>query len=84
MMRVAITHDYLNQFGGAERVSRSHGSLSRRPDIIPFFYDEAALGGRFKGKIKRTSFLEMAQSGAASGFIPLFPSPPLRSISERL
>ena len=46
-MRVALIHDYLNQWGGAERVLAVLAEMFPDADIYTLFHDSAALGGRF-------------------------------------
>ncbi|MDO8443115.1 MAG: glycosyltransferase [bacterium] len=58
-MRVAIIHDYLNQYGGAERVLEAFCELFPDAPIYTLFYDEEKTLGRFKDKDIRTSFLDM-------------------------
>ena len=43
-MRVALIHDYLNQWGGAER-ARVLAEMFPDADIYTLFHDSAALGG---------------------------------------
>ncbi|MFA4999392.1 MAG: glycosyltransferase [Parcubacteria group bacterium] len=57
-MRIAITHDYLNQFGGAERVLEVFTEMYPEAPIYTLFYDKEALAGRFGTKIRKTSFLD--------------------------
>ncbi len=59
-MKISIAHDYLNQFGGAERVLDSFLRIFPGSDIYTLFYDEETLGGRYKRLIKKTSFLDTA------------------------
>src|SRR5437867_1543100 len=59
-MKIAFVHEYLNQFGGAERVLQVLCSLFPNAPIYTLFYDAAATGGVFEGRIIRTSFLEKA------------------------
>lgn len=56
-MRIAIVHDYLNQYGGAERVLESLCEIFPDAPIYTLFYDEEKTFGRFKGKKIITSFL---------------------------
>lgn len=56
-MQIAIIHDYLNQYGGAERVLESFCELFPDAPIYTLFYDEEKTLGRFKGKRIITSFL---------------------------
>ncbi|MBI4119379.1 MAG: glycosyltransferase [Parcubacteria group bacterium] len=57
-MRVALAHDYLNQYGGAERVLEVLMEIFPDAPIYTLLYDKAATFGRFEGRIKRTSFLD--------------------------
>lgn len=57
-MKVAILHDYLNQWGGAERVTETLLELFPKADLYTLFYDEKKLKGKFKNNLKRTSFLD--------------------------
>jgi glycosyltransferase involved in cell wall biosynthesis len=73
-MRVALTHDYLNQFGGAERVLEVFSEMYPEAPIYTLFYDEKALGGRFRDKIAKTSFLDKDFiKRHHRAFIPLMP-----------
>lgn len=57
-MKVALVHDYLNQYGGAERVLEAFCELFPEAPIYTLFYDEKLTYGRFKGKDIRTSFIQ--------------------------
>lgn len=57
-MKVAILHDYLNQFGGAERVLKVIIDLFPNADLYTLLYDEKKTLGLFKNNIKGTSFLD--------------------------
>lgn len=56
-MRVAIVHDYLNQFGGAERVLQVLSEMFPDAPIYTLFGDTRILKEHFPGKDIRTSFL---------------------------
>lgn len=74
-MRVAITHDYLNQFGGAERVLEAMVEAYPLADIHTLFYDEKGLEGRFKERVASTSPLDIPFIRKNHrAFIPLFPA----------
>ncbi|MDD5547747.1 MAG: glycosyltransferase [Candidatus Pacebacteria bacterium] len=73
-MKVALLHDYLNQYGGAERVLEVFCEIFPDAPIYTLFYDEAKTLGRFKGKVKKTSFLDKKFiSKNHRTFIPLMP-----------
>ncbi len=57
-MRVALVHDYLNQYGGAERVLEVLAEMFPEAPIYTLLYDEAKTYGRFKGRVRKTSFLD--------------------------
>lgn len=56
-MRLALVHDYLNQYGGAERVLEAFCEMFPDAPVYTLFYDKEKTLGRFEGKIKQTSFL---------------------------
>ncbi|HXV26497.1 MAG TPA: glycosyltransferase [Candidatus Paceibacterota bacterium] len=57
-MKLALVHEYLNQYGGAERVLQL--LCARWPDapVYTMLYDRRATGGVFDGRDVRTSFLQ--------------------------
>lgn len=57
-MRIAFVHEYLNQFGGAERTLQALSSIFPRAPIFTLIYDEKSTLGIFKDKDIRTSFLQ--------------------------
>lgn len=57
-MRVALVHDYLTQFGGAERVLVALTQIFPHAPIYTLLYDERSTGGVFKHKQIYTSFLQ--------------------------
>jgi glycosyltransferase involved in cell wall biosynthesis len=57
-MRIAFVHEYLNQFGGAERMLLTLCAIFPDAPIYTLFYDKNATGGVFEGKDIRTSFLQ--------------------------
>lgn len=57
-MKIALVHDYLNQYGGAERVLQVLCQLFPEAPIYTALYDEDATGAVFKGRDIRTSFLQ--------------------------
>lgn len=56
-MRVAVLHDYLNQFGGAERVLQVILDIFPNADLYTLLYDKEKTFGFFERNIKKTSFL---------------------------
>jgi len=73
-MKIALTHDYLNQYGGAERVLESFCELFPDAPIYTLFYDKEKTYGKFEGREIKTSFLD---SGIVNRnhkfFIPVMP-----------
>ncbi|MBI2674769.1 MAG: glycosyltransferase [Candidatus Yanofskybacteria bacterium] len=57
-MRIAFVHEYLNQFGGAERMLLALCAIFPDAPIYTLFYDANATGGVFEGRDVRTSFLQ--------------------------
>lgn len=57
-MRIAILHDYLNQYGGAERVLEVLLEMFPQADLYTLLYDEEKTRGAFAGKITKTSFVD--------------------------
>jgi glycosyltransferase involved in cell wall biosynthesis len=74
-VRVAFVHDYLTQFGGAERVLLEMHKLYPGAPLYTAIYDPKPFGGAFDGIEIRTSFLQQVP-GAARNFralLPLYP-----------
>lgn len=57
-MRVALVHDYLNQYGGAERVLEAFCQIFPKAPIYTLFYDRKKTGLAFDSRKIRTSFLQ--------------------------
>lgn len=57
-MRIAIFHDYLNQYGGAERVLEILCEIFPEAPIYTLFYDKDRMDGKFAERIAVTSFLD--------------------------
>lgn len=57
-MRIALVHDYLNQYGGAERVLEALCEIWPEAPVYTLLYDERATGGVFRGREIHTSFLQ--------------------------
>ncbi|MDQ6766553.1 MAG: glycosyltransferase [Candidatus Eremiobacteraeota bacterium] len=74
-MRVAFVHDYLTQFGGAERVLLEMQPMYPQAPVYTALYDPAAFEGRLANIDVRTSFLQHIP-GAKRNFralLPLYP-----------
>lgn len=57
-MKVALVHDYLVQYGGAERVLECFSEIFPRAPIYTLVYDQKSLHHAFGDKDIRTSFLQ--------------------------
>ncbi|MDA1024779.1 MAG: glycosyltransferase, partial [bacterium] len=66
-MKVALVHDHLVQFGGAERVLSAMHSMYPQAPIYTLLYDKRRFGDMFPEQLVRPSFLQT---------IPLFRSRP--------
>ncbi len=73
-MKIALIHDYLNQYGGAERVLEAFLAIFPYADVYTLFYDKKRMQGKFENHIRRTSFLDSSLvSRYHRPFIPLMP-----------
>jgi len=57
-IKVALVHDFLNQYGGAERVLEALAEIFPEAPIYTMLYDPAKMRGKFKGAEIRPSFLQ--------------------------
>lgn len=57
-MKIAIVHDYLNQFGGAERVLAALHEIYPAAPIFTSMYDEKRMPAIFRKMDIRTSFMQ--------------------------
>jgi len=57
-MRVALVHDYLNQYGGAERVLEAFCEIWPQAPIFTLIYDKKRTGYVFENRRVKTSFLQ--------------------------
>lgn len=57
-MKIALVHDYLVQYGGAERVLEAFTELFPYAPIYTLIYDQKAMHGIFENKRIYTSFLQ--------------------------
>jgi len=57
-MKIALVHDYLNQFGGAERVLEAFSEIFPNAPIYTLIHDPKKVRGVFSNKKIRTSFLQ--------------------------
>ncbi len=57
-MKVAILHDYLNQYGGAERVLEALLEMYPEADLYTLLYDAKRTRGIFEGRVTGTSVMD--------------------------
>ena len=57
-MKIALVHDYLVQYGGAERVLEAFTEIFPRAPIYTMVYDRKLMSKSFSGKKISTSFLQ--------------------------
>jgi len=57
-MRIALVHDYLNQYGGAEKVLEAFLEIFPDAPIYTLLYDRKIVDKFFSGKKIKTSFLQ--------------------------
>jgi len=57
-MRIALVHDYLNQYGGAEKVLEAFTEIFPNAPIFTLIHDSKKIHGIFSNKNINTSFLQ--------------------------
>ncbi|MEI9966795.1 MAG: hypothetical protein WDN67_04145 [Candidatus Moraniibacteriota bacterium] len=57
-MRIALVHDYLVQYGGAERVLEAFRELYPQAPLYTLLYDREKMHGKFADARIHTSFLQ--------------------------
>ena len=74
-MRLAIVHDYLNQYGGAERVLESLHDLYPEAPIYTSIYDPPRLPAFYREWDIRTSFMQRLPgvSSHHQAYLPCYP-----------
>jgi glycosyltransferase involved in cell wall biosynthesis len=73
-MKVALIHDYLNQYGGAERVLEALLGMFPGADIYTLIYSRERSLGRFHRNLHKTSLLDLPLTRRNHRpFIPLMP-----------
>ncbi len=73
-MRVAVLHDYLNQYGGAERVLETILEIFPEADLYTLLYDKKKLPPGFPDNFRKASFLNSRLlNNNHRLFIPLMP-----------
>ncbi len=73
-MKVALVHDYLNQYGGGERVLECLMEMFPEAPVYTLLHDPEKTGGRFESRVVKTSFLDFKFARRNHRwFIPLMP-----------
>jgi glycosyltransferase involved in cell wall biosynthesis len=73
-MKVALIHDYLNQYGGAERVLESLLDIFPDAPIYTLLYSSQRTSAHFQKKVRKTSILDFPFARSHHRlFIPLMP-----------
>ena len=75
MVRIALVHDYLNQYGGAERVLEVLHELYPDAPIYTSLFDSATMPRSFQSWDIRTSFLQRLPLSRRvhRAMLPLYP-----------
>lgn len=75
-MRIAIVHDYLNQYGGAERVLEALHALYPDAPVYTSIYDPAAMPATYRTWNIHTSWLQHLPGWRRffRHYLPLYPS----------
>ncbi len=73
-MKIALVHDYLNQYGGGERVLECLMEMFPEAPVYTLLHDVEKTGGRFESRVVKTSFLDFKFARRNHRwFIPLMP-----------
>jgi glycosyltransferase involved in cell wall biosynthesis len=78
-LKVALVHDFLTQYGGAERVLEVFCEMFPTAPIYTLLYDQEAMRGKFESKEIRTSFLQKFPRflrNRKKWLLPLMPTAP--------
>lgn len=78
-IKVALVHDFLNQFGGAERVLEVLAEMFPEAPIYTLLYDREKMRGHFSGREIRTSYLQKFPGflrRRPKWLLPIFPTAP--------
>ena len=78
-LKVALVHDFLNQYGGAEKVLEVFGEMFPEAPIYTIIYDKKKMRGKFFGRDIRASFFQKWPKffrRRIKYFLPLFPTVP--------
>jgi len=77
--KIALVHDFLVNYGGAERVLSVLAEMFPEAPIYTLLYDKEKMDGRFSGREIRTSFLQKFPKFLRRNYkwlLPFFPTAP--------
>ncbi len=57
-MKIALVHDYLNQYGGAERVLETLMEMFPEAPVYTLLHDPAKTVGKLTDRVKKSSVLD--------------------------
>lgn len=78
-LKIALVHDFLVNYGGAERVLETLSEMFPEAPIFTLLYDKEKMGDKFQGRDIRTSFLQSFPRFLRSRYrwlLPLLPMAP--------
>ncbi|MDO9230984.1 MAG: glycosyltransferase [bacterium] len=78
-LRVALVHDFLNQYGGAEKVLEALCEMFPKAPIYTLLYDKEKMQGKFSNREIHTSFLQKLPKffrRRFKYFLPFLPTAP--------
>jgi glycosyltransferase involved in cell wall biosynthesis len=78
-LKVAFVHDFLNQYGGAERTLEVFCEMFPEAPIYTILYDKEKMTGHFEGRDIRTSFFQRLPKflrRRSKFFLPFYPTAP--------
>jgi glycosyltransferase involved in cell wall biosynthesis len=78
-LKIALVHDFLNQYGGAERVLEAFGEMFPDAPIYTLLYDKEKMRGKFAEREIQTSFLQKFPRflrKRSKWFLPFLPTAP--------
>jgi glycosyltransferase involved in cell wall biosynthesis len=78
-LKIALVHDFLNQYGGAEKVLETFCEMFPKAPIFTLLYDPEKMRGKFSDKKIYTSFLQKFPKflrKRPKWLLPFFPTAP--------
>lgn len=78
-LKVALVHDFLNQYGGAEKVLEALSEMFPTAPIYTLLYDKEKMHGKFADKVVHASYLQKFPQflrRRPKWILPFFPAAP--------